>query len=283
MAEDLLQKIPQPSNKFQDYLKNPNQCSIFLDEVDQGEVFQLLSKLDDKKSGDFYNNTPFLVKLCAKELAENLTIIYNISFNTGTFPDHLKLAQIIPLHKKGPRDQVGNYRPISLLPIFGKILEKLMFNRIYSFITDKKILSPSQFGFQVNKSTEQAILKLQSFAINAIEEKDYACSIFLDFAKAFDTVNHNILLRKLDYYGIRGHVNDWFKSYLINRKQCVKLCEYTSDFEVVKHGVPQGSILGPLLFLVYINDIVLSSKIFKFLLFADDTCLLLQNKSFQEL
>ena len=144
--------------------------------------------------------------------------------------------------------EVSNYRPISLLPIFSKIFEKLMHSRIYQFLQDQKILSKNQYGFQKKKSTEHAILDIQSKVIDAYENKEIPCCIFLDFAKAFDTVNHSILLNKLNYYGIRGVSHKWLESYLSNRKQCVQVGSQTSDFLSINCGVPQGSVLGPLLF-----------------------------------
>ena len=186
---------------------------------------------------------------------------------------------VIGLHKKGAKEEVSNYRPISLLPVLSKVFEKVMKSRLHSFFQQNKILSPNQYGFQANKSTEQAILQIQSHIINSLENSNFACSIFLDFAKAFDTVNHGILLKKLHHYGIRGKALEWLESYLTNRKQCVQVGNCRSAFENIKHGVPQGSVLGPLLFLVYINDIVYSSKFFKFLLFADDTSLVCEHSS----
>ena len=283
VAEGLVNQIANPPTKFQDYLKNPNQCSIFLKEVDQGEVYSLFAKLDTKKAGDIYEISPYFVKTAATELSKPLCRIFNLSLKTGIFPDLLKIAQVIPLHKKNSRENVSNYRPISLLPIFSKLLEKIMFERLYDFICKKEILSPGQYGFQRNKCTEQAILNVQSYIIKSFEERQFACSIFLDFSKAFDTVNHSILLDKLSHYGIRGTANEWFASYLSNRSQRVRIGDATSDIERIKHGVPQGSILGPLLFLIYINDISNSTNAFKFLLFADDTCLLLKNKDLKEL
>ena len=227
--------------------------------------------MDISKSRDIYGINNKLLKIGVNEITENLTKIFNDSIQLGQFPDKLKVSMIIPIHKGDSQNMTGNYRPISLLPIIGKILEKVMYLRIYDFLDKHGVITKSQYGFQKNKSTEDALLELHTKVLDAFENKKVACGIFLDFAKAFDTVNHEILLHKLEYYGIRGLSLSWFRSYLSDRQQCVKNGDIKSDFTTVKHGVPQGSILGPLLFLLYINDIVLFLKRLQFLLFADDT------------
>ena len=166
---------------------------------------------------------------------------------------------------------VSNYRPISLLPIFSKIMERLIYNQFIEYIEKYKILSELQFGFQKNKSTEHAISSIFNTITNALSNKQSSYCIFLDFATAFDTVNHKILIEKLNYYGVQGKTLSLFESYLSNRTQVVEVNGKTSEKGLIKHGVPQGSILGPLLFLLYINDISKSSDILKFFLFADDT------------
>ena len=201
----------------------------------------------------------------------------------GIFPDKMKRAKVVPIHKSGSKMEISNYRPISLLPIFSKILEKLMHSRVYSFLQDQQILLKSQYGFQKNRSTEHAILDIQSKIIDAYENKETPYCIFLDFAKAFDTVNHSILLDKLYYYGIRGNAFKWFESYLTNRDQCVQIGNHSSGILNINYGVPQGSVLGPLLFLVYINDIAINYNILNFQLFADDTCIFYSHKNMKTL
>ena len=156
-ADNLLKDIENPPTKYQDHLKNPNQSSIFLNEVEPGEVCKVLLSLDISKAGDIYGITPFFLKTGAHELTENLTKLFSISFETGIFPDVFKNSLIITLHKKNSKNDVSNYRPISLLPLFSKVFEKIMYSRMYGFFTKFNILSPNQYGFQTNKSTEQAI------------------------------------------------------------------------------------------------------------------------------
>ena len=211
-----------------------------------------------------------------------MNLLFNKSLEQGIFPSPLKISKILPIHKGDSVFEMSNYRPISLLPIFSKILEKLMYSRVISFIKRYKILYENQFGFQKGLSTEFAINSLLSNIIECLENKQIGFCILLDFAKAFDTVNHEILLAKLDYYGIRGTAYEWFKSYLSNRMQCTEIGNTRSKFDYVKCGVPQGSVLGPLLFLLYINDIILSSSICKFTLFADDTSLFYSHENKDE-
>ena len=279
IASKLVSKLGKRNNKYQDYLKNPNKHSIYLTETEPGEVSDILRNLDISKAGDIYGITPRLLKIASFEFSENLSKIFNKCIATGTFPDLLKVAKVIPIHKGESTMDVSNYRPISLLPIIGKVFERIIYRRLYLFITRHRILYPKQYGFQKGKSTEQALIDIQSKILDALENNETPCCVLLDFAKAFDTVNHSILLGKLYHYGIRGLPHDLISSYLNNRTQYVSANGQLSNVGQISYGVPQGSILGPLLFLVYINDISESSKLLSFYLFADDTTLFMSHRN----
>jgi hypothetical protein len=180
-----------------------------------------------------------------------LTNIYNTSFETGIFPERLKLAKVKPLYKKGNIHEVQNYRPISILSVFSKILEKLMYNSLTSFIIKNNILTEAQHGFRANKSTETASQSFLESIQDAVDRGQHAIEIFFDLTKAYDVINHDILLGKLNSYGIRGMTNSWLKSYLAHRKQFVEINQingrrqnkYISSSKEMKHRVPQGSVL----------------------------------------
>src|ERR1043165_1048042 len=192
-------------------------------------------------------------------------------------------AKIIPIFKQGDHEDITNYRPISILPYFSKVLEKLMYNRLYDYVTKMKILYPSQHGFQTGHSTSMALLTIQDNISTVIDKNEFAIGIFLDIAKAFDTVDHNILLAKLQNIGIRGINLCWFRNYLTNRQQLVASRGHLSKLRLIKFGVPQGSVLGPLLFLLFINDLPNASPLVDFILFADDSNVFISHKTYEGL
>ena len=219
------------------------------------------------------------MKLLKNDISSQLSEIFNISFSSGAFPSKLKTAKVIPVHKKDSKLDFSNYRPISLLSNIEKILERLMYNRTYKIFSDNNLIYSLQFDFRQKYSTVHALISLTENIKKDLDERNIGCGIFADFQKAFDTVEHDILLSKLEHYGIRGLANEWFKSFLSNRKQYVSINGYDSNLADVKFGGSQVSVLGPLLFLIFINDLNQALKFCKVHHFADDTNLIHFNKS----
>ena len=223
------------------------------------------------------------MKRTAKIIVTPITHIVNLTLKTGIFPEALKKAKVIPILKSGNRSEIKNYRPISILPAFSKIFEKVINYRLISFFENNNLLIDNQHGFRSGRSTETAILQFATNVFQSLEEKQYLIGVFLDLSKAFDTLRHRILLKKLSHYGVRGIPLKLFESYLTNRSQSV-YCNFThSSFRSIVNGVPQGSILGPTLFLIYINDIVNVSSKFKYIIYADDTTLLMDDLNINNL
>ena len=202
-----------------------------------------------------------------------LTVLINKSVISGVFPDILKEARIVPIFKGGDRSCIKNYRPISILPSFSKIFEKAVHLQLYRYFENKKIIFSRQFGFRENKSATQSCVSQSQYTYNNLDAGNSVLSIFVDYQKAFDCVDHSILLRKLQHYGIRGCVYRWLESYLSNRSQYVSCNGFNSSKRYVTHGIPQGSVLGPFLFLILINDFPNCSDKLVFNLFADDSTL----------
>ena len=281
VASKLVSKIRTKSSHHK-FLDVKLQESMFLQPTNNSEIEKIINSFDRNKSSDIYGMSPRFLKMLSPAISETLSNIFNESFARGVFPDHMKLGMIPPTFKGGSKLDVSNYIPVSVLPTISKILEKLMLFRLTKLLDNHNIIYEHQFGFQKNRSTTLAILDLNTRIAKALDNGDYAASVFLDFAKAFDTINHEILIDKLENYGVRGIVKNWFESNLKNRHQIVKIGGTLSDKMQITCGVPQGSILGPTLFLLYINDIKKTSKILKFFLFADGTSTFLISKDIQK-
>ena len=211
-----------------------------------------------------------MLKAVAIEISSPLAHIFNLSLKTAIFPSSLKLSRVVPIHKGGKTDICDNYRPIALLSSISKILEKIVSLKLVNHLEYHKLISPKQFGFQRSKNTEHNLLNVVNFISNAINEGKFCIGIFLDLKKAFDVCNHEILFKKLASKGVTGNSLKWFRSYLSGRRQIVEVNGQKSTQETIEMSVIQGSILGPILFLVYIDDLP-SSSLLETYLFADDT------------
>ena len=279
IGNNLASKIPQSNKNFTEFLGPANDNSIFLLPTNRMEILKIVSGLPNKKSSGHDNINYAIIKKIILPIANPLAHIFNLSLLQGRVPSSMKIAKVIPLFKRGDKYDVNNYRPISLLSSFSKILEKIVYKRTLSFINHNNIFSDVQFGFRERHSTVHALLTFIDKAAHSIDNSSHMIGIFLDFSKAFDTINHDILLSKLSHYGVRGKALEWFRSYLSNRKQYVSLNNNVSSFCDINCGVPQGSILGPLLFLIYINDFCKCSTILSFIHFADDTNLFYSHRN----
>ena len=225
-----------------------------------------------------------MLKALHTSITYPLCHIFNASLSEGSFPEKMKIAEVIPLYKGKDMDLMINYRPISLLITLSKLLEKVMYTRLYGYLESQKLLYPSQYGFRSKRSCEQAITELVGNILQSKNRNDHCASVFLDLSKAFDTLDHTILLQKLERYGIRGIALEWFRSYLKDRSLVAKIT--TGPNTIVKlesykitYGAAQGSCLGPLLFIIFMNDIHLLPVYSNIILFADDTTIFNSHKS----
>jgi hypothetical protein len=257
------------------YLKNETEHRMNFGLIDDEIVKRLIGKIEPKSSSGFDNISSKLLLQMSPTIHPILRVIINQSLTTGIVPDNMKIAEVIPIYKGKDSDihDFGNYRPISLLPAFSKVLEKAVHMQLYQYMNDNNLLNENQYGFRHYHSTEYAAIELVDRLHKALSQGNNPFAVFIDLSKAFDTLDHTILLKKLTHYGIRGTTHKWFQNYLGDRKQYVKYNNVTSPYTRIKTGVPQGSVLGPLLFIIYINDISNATKELDDILFADDTSL----------
>ena len=259
-----------------------NEQSLLINNFTPDEVAQACSNLSKKSSQGPHGFKQNVVLNDAEIIAPVLAHLVNSSLSEGICPRNSKIARVTPVYKqKGSKHQYDNYRPISLLSAFSKIMEKLIYDKIFEFLIRHEILFESQFGFRKGHNTTHATLDFIKNVEEALDNGEIAIGVFCDLSKAFDTLDHDVLLLKLNHYGIRGKLNDWFSSYLQGRQQFVDWKGSHSARECIFTGVPQGSILGPLLFLIYINDLPSASNL-KCTLYADDSNLLTRGKEIEQ-
>jgi len=281
-----ISNISQKANMFNDYFAE--QCEIldngsilpelkyntnaFISDIEipLNRIISIINKMDPNKGGGYDGISISMLQICASEVAVPLQMIFQKSITTGLFPDIWKYANVQPIHKKSNRQDKSNYRPISLLPICGKLLEKVVFDEVYSYLNSHNLLSKNQSGFRPGDSTIYQLISITSKIYESFENYDETRAVFLDISKAFDKVWHDGVVHKLKCNGISGNLLNFFENYLKNRHQRVILNGTESNWRKINSGVPQGSVLGPLLFLVYINDLTddISSQM---RLFADDS------------
>ena len=274
IGPSLASNIKTNTDKTFDYfLGRPRALKFTFNQITETDVIKIIDGLPSKNSSGIDDMSPNLLKSIKHEISKPITLIINQCFQKGIFPDKLKIAKVVPIYKCNDETALNNYRPISVLPSLSKVFERVIFNQIHEYFNLHNLYYGNQYGFRKGHSTELAILEVIDRVTLSLDIGDTPINIYLDLSKAFDTLNHDILLQKLNHYGIHGISLDLFRSYLSRRQQYVDYNGTKSKLLNITTGVPQGSILGPLLFIIYINDIAHSSNKFDFIIYADDTTL----------
>lgn len=273
IGQNLSDQIPTQPGDHPNKLNtiDVNNSSIFLRPTTPNEVELLIRALRVNKACGIDNISATVIKRCSHILSTQISNLINLCFETGQYPDDLKVAKVVPIHKGGDKDKVENYRPISVLPIINNVVERAIYNRLLSFLESVDFFYEQQHGFRPKHSTNIAIAEIVDMLQRELNQKGMPTALFMDLSKAFDCVNHIILLYKLEMAGIRGVALKLFESYLTNRHIKVKVNEVISEPAGMNVGVPQGSILGPILYLIYVNDLAKLSIHGNIRLFADDT------------
>lgn len=258
--------------------------SMMLFETDETEIMNLIRSLSDHKAQGVDKISNKYLKACSEEIAWYVSVCINKSMSTGTYPDYLKIARVVPIFKGGKKDSPNSYRPISVLSGLNKIFELALKKRLTAFLERENILYPYQFGYRQKSGTVNACTEVLNFVYEEMDKKSVrvVSGLFIDLSKAFDTISHELLLKKLNVFGVRGQVLNLFESYLSNRKQCVDVDGEISGLLDVKCGVPQGSVLGPIFFLLFLNDVERLGLRGKVFIYADDTAIFYPSKNVTE-
>ena len=277
---EAMQRVCARSPQFEDYMTTHISRSLYLSPTSELEILEILDGLKNKRSRGQDDLSPHFIKKIKYGLARPLCLLINRSFSDGTFPDQMKISKTIAIYKKNDKESMDNYRPIALLSTFSKVFEKVFCKRLLSFLNNNNVLSESQYGFRKKRSTVHAVLEFYLHTINSMLNGEQVLATYIDMSKAFDTVKHDILLKKLSMYGVRGPALSWVRSYLNDRSLFVLHDSHKSKQVLLKpFGVPQGSVIGPILFLVYTNDVTACLKHSKTILFADDTTLFISKQN----
>ena len=277
VGSSLADKVPDAPHVREN--ENHVEDSFEFTSVNETDVLSIIRNLRNTKSVGLDSISVFVLKLCALEIAPSISYLINFSLKSGKFPTQWKSAKIIPIHKSGDKDIPSNYRPISILPCVSKILERVVQRQILAYLHKNNILSPAQSGFRPRHSTITTLIKVTNDWFQAIDNKEYTGAVFVDLKKAFDTVDCDTLIKKLNIIGINGLPSSWIRSYMTNRVCRTFVNSKLSSESSISCGVPQGSLLGPLLFIIYVNDLVECVESCKIQLYADDTVLYFSHSS----
>lgn len=280
MAKDMATKIPVPTNPYE--IKSSLTSSMFLTPIKESELIKHISTLKNNCTPGHDNITSKLIKQTHKEILKPLLYIINLIFETGIVPKHFKYSIVTPIYKSGTKSCISNYRPISVISNFAKLFEKCLKDRLLTFLKQKNIMSSNQYGFLEGLSTTDAMCKLTTEIVDNLNIGNKCIGVFLDLAKAFDTVPHDNLLHVLHQYGVRGTVWNLIKNYLSDRYQKLKVNNTFSKNQKIQMGIPQGTVMGPILFIIYMNSLLTLEVSGTLISYADDTVVLFKGKNWEE-